>query len=122
MNTNVLAFISSQLSALGIDYSLFTKNGPATYPYFVGSYVEQEEATESGEQKVVFTLDGWTDGSWLELEQIKKRLADTFRSLTAMVDGYGVSINYSSSTPVPQEDVEMKRIQINFDVRIWRYN
>lgn len=121
MNTVVLAYISDQLSALGLNYSLFVKNGPVTYPYFVGSYVEQEEATESGEMKAVFTLDGWTNGSWLELENIKKKLADTFRNLTGIVSGYGVSINYSSSTPIPQEDAELKRIQINFDIRIWRY-
>ena len=121
MNTAVLAYISNQLSALGLDYSLFVKNGPVTYPYLVGSYVEQEEATESGEMKVVFTLDGWTDGSWLELENIKKILADTFRNLTGIVSGYGVSINYSSSTPIPQDDAGMKRMQINFDIRIWRY-
>ena len=120
MNTVVLSYLNNLFLKAGINYSFLTKNGPVEYPYFVGDYVESPEATESGEMKLVFNLNGWNKGSWLELEEIKEKLADAFRCLNSIVDGYGVSLSYSDSTPIPVEDAELKRIQISFEVHIWR--
>ena len=120
MNDEILAYLNRAFSDIGIDYSFMRKNGKVSYPYFVGDYVESPPTTESGEMRVTFNLNGWTKGSWMELEIIKQKLAKKFRHFTDMVDGYGVLIMYSNSTPIPVEDSELKRIQIVFEVHIWR--
>ena len=121
MNSKILAYLNKLFSDTGINYSFMRKNGAVFYPYFVGDYLEQAEATESGEMRVTFNLNGWTDGSWLELEKIKENLADKLRNVEAIVDNYGVAVLYSNSIPIPIEDDELKRIQIVFEVHIWRY-
>ena len=121
MNSKILAYLNKLFSNTGINYSFMRKNGAVSYPYFVGDYLEQAEATESGEMRVTFNLNGWTDGSWLELEKIKENLADKLRNVEAIVDNYGVAVLYSNSIPIPIEDDELKRIQIVFEVHIWRY-
>lgn len=121
MNSKILAYLNKLFSDTGINYSFMRKNGDVSYPYFVGDYLEQAEATESGEMRVTFNLNGWTDGSWLELEKIKENLADKLRNVEAIVDNYGVAVLYSNSIPIPIEDDELKRIQIVFEVHIWRY-
>ncbi len=120
MNDEILAYLNHAFLDIGINYSFMRKNGKVSYPYFVGDYIESQEATESGEMRVTFNLNGWTKGSWMELETIKQKLANKFRHFTGMVDGYGVLIMYSNSTPIPVEDSELKRIQIVFEVHIWR--
>lgn len=120
MNDEILAYLNRAFSDIGINYSFMRKNGKVSYPYFVGDYVESPEATESGEMRVTFNLNGWTKGSWMELEIIKQKLANKFRHFTGMLDGYGVLIMYSNSTPIPVEDSELKRMQIVFEVHIWR--
>lgn len=121
MNSKILAYLNKLFSDTGINYSFMRKNGDVSYPYFVGDYLEQAEATESGEMRVTFNLNGWTDNSWLELEKIKENLADKLRNVEAIVDNYGVAVLYSNSIPIPIEDDELKRIQIVFEVHIWRY-
>ena len=121
MNTTILSYINTLFTDAGINYSYMVKSGEVVYPYFVGSYLESPEETESGEMAITFSLDGWTKNSWLELEEAKELLAEEFRNHSAIVDGYGVAIIYSDSTPVAQDDAELKRIQINFDIRIWRH-
>lgn len=120
MNPEILAYLNSVFSGLGIDYSFLRKNGTVTYPYFVGEYAEQPEADESGQMNITFILNGWTRGSWLELEEAKEKIADSLRSVVTEVGGYGVGIFYGSASPVPEEDAEMKRMQITLDVRVWR--
>lgn len=120
MNTKILIYLNNLFSNLGINYSFLRKNGIVSYPYFVGDYVESPEATESGEMAVTFNLNGWTRGSWIELEEVKEKIADNLRFVTDIIDGFGVSVMYGNSTPIPEEDAELKRIQIVLEVRIWR--
>lgn len=120
MTPEVLAYINGLISGLGLDYSFLQKNGEVSYPYFVGEYSEQPEPDECGQMSCTFILNGWTRGSWLELEKAKNMIAESLRSVTAIVGGYGVGIFYGSSEPIPEEDAELKRIQITLDVMIWR--
>ena len=101
MNPKILAYLNSVFSGLGIDYSFLRKNGKITYPYFGGEYAEQPEANESGQMNVTFILNGWTKGSWLDLEKVKEQIADSLRSVVTTVDGYGVGIFYGNATPIP---------------------
>ncbi len=122
MNTEILAYLNRLFTEIGIDYSFMRKNGKPKYPYFVGEYIESPEANESGEEKVTFTLNGWTNGQWSDLETVKNNIAVSLRNHTAIVKGYGVAIYYNNSTPISTEDYELKRMQIILDIRIWRNN
>ena len=125
------------ISALSLLFVSCSKEGPArfegnwsyktsgtvTLVPTSGSSSEQVTATivnESGQMNVTFILNGWTKGSWLDLEKIKEQIADSLRSVVITVDGYGVGIFYGNATPIPEEDAELKRIQITLDVRVWR--
>lgn len=120
MNEIVLAWIASKFKALGIDYSFMRKNGKVKYPYFVGEYQESPEPDEDGRMPVTFFLNGWTTGSWLDLINVQNALAVDLREVTEIVEGYGVALCYANSVPIAQEDAELKRIQITFNLQIWR--
>lgn len=120
MNKTVLKLINDRLNENGINYSFARWEGEAKYPYFVGEYSEQEETYEDGEMDTTFFLNGFTRGSWLDLERSKETIADLFRRYTTIEDGHGIAIIYASGTVIPEEDADLKRIQINLTIRTWR--
>ena len=123
MNKEVLSLIATLMKSLGIRYSFLRYNAEDSgteYPYFVGEYIENPEANEDGHMACDFILNGFTRGSWLSLEEVKTTVADYFRCYRTLTDNYGVSITYESAYPVPQEDEELKSIEITLTVHVWR--
>ena len=123
MNKEVLALIADLMDSLGIRYSFLRYNAEdseAEYPYFIGEYIESPEANEDGHMSIEFILTGFTKGTWLSLEEAKAAIAEAFRLNTTVTGGYGVCITYESAYPVPQEDEELKSIEITLSVHVWR--
>ena len=123
MNKEVLSLIASLLDSLGIRYSLLRYNAEdseAEYPYFTGEYIESPEANEDGHMSIEFLLTGFTKGTWLSLEEAKAVIAGAFRLYTTVTEGCGVCITYESAYPVPQEDEDLKSIEIILTVHVWR--
>lgn len=76
MTTAVLKFISDAMASAGIPYEFmeYTSAVNSVSSYWVGEYSEVEPITEDGLQEPQFILNGFGRGSWLKLEQQKKKL------------------------------------------------
>lgn len=124
MSKAVLKLISDAMKSLDIAYGFMEYNGnPLVYPYYVGEYNERESLTEDGLQESTFMLSGFSRGSWLDLENTKEKIEKHFgtEGKTAILDnGSGVAVFYSNALVVPTEDADLKRIQINLNVKEWR--
>lgn len=120
MTEAILQAINDKLAAAGINYEFGVWTSDIVYPYFVGSYVEVESFTEDGQQEATFTLDGFTKGSWLDLEEAKAKIEKLFSNFTAITEsGSGVAVLYGNSSIIPTGDAELKRIQINLTTKEW---
>ena len=127
MTKATLNLISRAMKEMGIEYALVEyKKKPVVYPYFVGEYQEFEATTSDGLHESTFILTGWGRGSWLELENAKEKIAEYFGRVSAKTvildNGSGVAVSFSDSQIVPTGDAELKRIQINLNVKEWMVN
>lgn len=123
MTKEVLAFISSQLTEAGINYEYGEWTSDVSYPYFVGEYSESEPMTEDGLHEADFILNGFTKGSWLDLEEAKNKIENVFTFNTSILaNGSGVDVSYSGSLIIPTGNAELKRIQINLKIKEWKVN
>ena len=120
----VLNVINSAMTELGLNYAFIEWKGEPAYPQFVGEYQEVPSTTEDGLKDSTFTLTGVTRGSWLELEQAKEKIEKHFNRVsgkTVIADnGSAVAVFYAQSLVVPTGDAELKRIEINLDVKEWK--
>lgn len=127
MSIAALKMVSDGMDALGLEYGFGTYEGnPIVYPYFVGEYQETESLTEDGLQESTFMLNGFSRGSWIDLEAAKEAIEnyfDTVSGLTLIAEnGNGICISYANALIVPTGDAELKRIQINLRIQEWKVN
>lgn len=120
---NVIKAIEDSMQDMGLNYAFMRWNGKPAYPYFVGEYTEVESITEDGYQETPFMLNGFSRGSWFELEQQKGLIENYFNKVTGKMvttDNSVVAVFYANGFPVPTEEAELKRIQINLKVKEWK--
>lgn len=121
MNQNILTYINAKLRDENINYAFLRWNKEIAYPYFVGEYRELEPTEEDQYHEYNFTLTGFTRESWSELERAKKTIEDLFDShTTTLPDGSAVVISYAGSFPIPIDEGELKKIQIDIKIQEWR--
>lgn len=117
----ILKIVSDVMESLGIAYGFERFSGDLKYPYFVGEYTESEVFTEDGARECAFLLTGTTRNTWLELEQCREKIEKAFNPVSGLrPPGQGVAIFYASALPVPTDEANLKRIQINLTCREWR--
>jgi hypothetical protein len=125
MSIEALKNISEAMDALGLNYALveYPVGENPSYPYFVGEYQEIEPMNEDGMQESTFMLTGFSRGTWLELEETKDKISSNFNKVGGRPviadNGSAVAVFYSNSLVVPTGDAELKKIQINLDVKEW---
>ena len=123
MTTAALTIISNAMQELNLAYAFGRFSGKAD-PYFVGEYQEAESLTEEGLQESTFLLTGFSRGTWLELEEAKEKIENYFNRIGGKTviagNGSAVAIFYSHSLIVPTNDAELKRIQINLNIKEWK--
>lgn len=126
MTTKGLNIISEAMEALGLNYAFMEWTGKPKYPYFVGEYQEITPTNETGMQETTFLLTGFSRDSWLALEDAKESIRDYFNKVSGKTviaeDGSAVAIFYANSFVLPTGDAELKKIQINLDVKEWSVN
>lgn len=123
MSKNGLKVIDEAMQSLGINYAFMEWNGEPKYPYFIGEYQEIPTLNEDGLQETTFLLTGFTRGTWLELEEVKEAICNYFNKVSGKTviaeDGTAVAVFYANSFVIPTGDAELKKIQINLDVKEW---
>ena len=130
MSIDTLKIISEAMNEMGLAYG-FGRYTPPTGlpvpdPYFVGEYQEMIPTTEDGMQESTFLLTGFGRGSWLQLENARELIQFYFNRVsgrTVITDnGSAVAVFYTNSLIVPTNDAELKRIQINLNIKEWKVN
>ena len=126
MSKEGLKIIKDAMKALGLNYAFMEWNGKPVYPYFVGEYQETPPLNEDGLQESTFLLTGFSRESWLALEDAKEKIETYFNKVggrTVIADnGSAVAVFYSNSLVIPTGDAELKKMQINLDVKEWKVN
>jgi hypothetical protein len=122
-----LKLIADAMETLGLNYDFGEHSGEEfTYPYFVGEYEEIEPLNEDGMQESAFIITGYSRDLWQALEDAKAKIRKHFPQVggkTAIAeDGTAVAVFYSNSMVIPTADAELKKIQINLDIKEWSVN
>lgn len=121
MTEYVLKLINDLLTQGGIHYEFGEWNSDLIYPYFVGEYTEIEPYSEDGLHEADFMLNGFSNGTWAELEAAKAIIEGLFSNCTTILEnGSGVDISYAGSLIVPTGDATLKRIQVNLRIKEWK--
>lgn len=121
----VLAVVNDQLEQIGINYEFGRMSkSPPDYPYWVGDYTEPEGMTEDGKETPTVILTGFSRGKHIELENQKSIIKDHFRHGVSVITetGAAVVIFYGGSVPIPLEDDDLKKVQVNLSIKTWKGN
>lgn len=125
-----LKIISDAMETLGLNYGFgeyaVNSGEEVSYPYYVGEYEESEPFNEDGMQETLFMITGFSRDTWQALEEGKAKIRNYFNKVSGKTviaeDGTAVAVFYSNSLIVPTGDAELKKIQINLDIREWSVN
>lgn len=117
----ILKYIDTLLTNQGINYVFMRWEGEIKYPYFVGEYNEINTTEENRFHEYSFTITGFTRSTWQDLEEVKNKIERLFESHTTILEnGSGVIISYNGAFPIPIDEGELKKIQINLTIQEWR--
>lgn len=127
MSADALNVISDAMEAIGLNYRFMRydvgKGEKMPDTYFIGEYQESPPLNEDGLQESTFLITGFSRETWLRLEEAKDHIAAYFPKVggkTVITEsGSAVAVFYSNSLVVPTGDAELKKIQINLDVKEW---
>lgn len=120
---SVLGIIKDAMHTLGVPYEFMQWTDDVQYPYWVGEYSETPTDSEDGYKESTVILTGTTKGSWLELEQARQKIEDHFPNIGGLrvpTDTGTVVIFYGHSFPVETGVMDLKRIQINLQIKEWK--
>lgn len=120
MTIESLNFLQNLFRSNGINYELEEWTGETIYPYFVGEYQESPTTQENGMQESLFILNGFMRGKRLALEQAKAIIERIANTRAILPSGNGIAISYETSAMIPTYDEELKRIQINLNIKEWK--
>ena len=118
-----LKFIAEQLESIGVPYEFGEWSSAVQYPYFVGEITEEEPTTEDGLEPSTMLLTGFTRGEYLDLEIMKDKIKRHFHPIHGChgwTDGGAIVVFYESAFYVPTGEADLKRIQINLQIKEWK--
>lgn len=121
MTIQTLQLINERLQELNYSFAEYNKD-VVEYPYYVGEYIETAPLNEDGMQETTYIITGFTRNTWLELEEGKQQIKSIFNPVggyTDIKDNVGIAINYDNGFIIPQNEIDLKSIQINLRVKEW---
>ena len=116
----VLVAVKEGMESIGLNYAFVRWEEDPTDPYFTGEYQERESMTEDGLQECDFILNGYTRGSWADMEAAKEKIEKYFNRTVMADNGSAVAIFYANSLVIPTGDEELKRIEIHLNIKEWK--
>lgn len=107
---------------IGIPYEFMRWTSNITYPYWVGEYSEVATETEDGYEEYTFMISGTARDAWLELLNEAEKIKNHFpkHGMRFATDDGAVVIFYENNFPVPTGEADLKRIQINLQIKAWK--
>lgn len=120
----VLRFVAEAMEEAGVPYEFARWNSEVEYPYWVGDYIEVPNPNEDGMREVDFMLTGTTRGPWMGLEAHRAAIEAAFHPVSGrgwgFTDGTVVQGFYEASDVLPQDDMDLKRMQVDITIKEWR--
>lgn len=123
MIETALGIANNELNGIGVPYEFMRYTSPVEDRYWVGEYTETITDTEDGYGEGTLILTGTTKDSWMTLMQDRANIEDHFPSVGGLrkaTDTGVVVFFYENSFPVPTDEADLKRIQINIHIKSWK--
>lgn len=118
-----LGIANEQLNNAGIPYEFMRFTAPVEDRYWVGEYSETPTDTEDGYEEGTLLLTGTTKSYWAVLIQDRLKIKDCFPregGLRIPTDDGVVVFFYENSIPVDTGEADLKRIQVNVHIKMWK--
>ena len=118
-----LEFVARELAAIDVPYEFMQWTAPVAYPYFVGEISELAVTTGDGLTESEFTLTGFYRGKYAALEAAKNRIREHFHPLHGLrgqTDSGVIFVFFSGAFYVPSGEPDLKKLQINLEIKEWR--
>ncbi len=117
----LLSVIGKEMTKLGINYSyLYYDSEEIIYPYVTGEYIENGYTFENGAYMGYLFLECWHKGSNTELLLLCEKIKEHFRCFNHYEEGFTCNVSYSNKEEQQQDDIDLKKIEIQLDVKYWR--
>lgn len=118
-----MKFINEQMEAIGIPYELGQWSSDIRYPYWVGEFTDEPITTEDGLEQSTLLLTGTSRGAYIDLETDKAKIKkhfDPIGGLIAETDSGVIAVFFDGAFPVPTDEADLKRMQINLKIKEWK--
>lgn len=123
MIETALGIAKDELKKIDVPYKFMRWTSTDTDIYWVGEYSEIPTDTEDGYEEGTLMLTGTTKDLWAVLMQHRAKIKDHFPKIGGLrthTDNGTVVIFYDQSIPVPTGDENLKRIQVNLHIKMWK--
>lgn len=108
------------VNVLKLNYEYMEWTSELVYPYITGEHFITNNDIATGLLQGEMLLEVWTRGTELELVQIHDKIHNHFKKLTKMQNNMGFCITYKNKYPARTGDLDLKKIQINLETRVWK--
>lgn len=123
MIEKALGIVKDELKKIDVPYEFMRWTSTVEERYWVGEFTETPTDTEDGYEEGTLMLTGTTRSSWLALMQDREKIKDHFPTISGFrqtTDNGAVVIFYDNALPVPTGEADLKRIQINLQIKAWK--
>lgn len=123
MIETALGIAKDNLNNIGVPYEFMRWTSPVEDRYWIGEYSETITDTEDGYEEGILMLTGTTRDLWSVLMQDRAKIKDRFPKeggLRIPTDNGVVVFFYDNSFPVDTGEADLKRIQINLHIKMWK--
>lgn len=123
MIATALGIAKDELNRIGVPYEFMRWTSPVEDRYWIGEYTETPTDTEDGHEEGTLILTGTTRNLWSVLMEDRAKIKDHFPKeggLRVPTDNGVVVFFYDNSFPVDTGEADLKRIQINLHIKMWK--
>ena len=123
MIETILGIVRDEMQRITIPYEFMRWTSSVVDTYWVGEYSETPTDSEDGSEEYTLILTGTARGEWLKLLQEKEKIKDHFPDVGGFrkrTNKGAVVIFYDQSFPVPTGEADLKKIQVNLQVKAWK--
>lgn len=124
MIETALGIVKDELKKIGVPYE-FMRWTSEDIPdvYWIGEYSETPTDAEDGYREGTLMLTGTCLNAWLELMQHRSKIEDHFPmegGLRISTAKGAVVIFYANSFPVQTGEADLKRMQVDLQIKAWK--
>lgn len=121
MEEELLKVMYNELvNVLKLNYEYMEWTGELVYPYITGEHFTNYYDIATGLLQGEMLLEVWTRGKELELVQVHDEIQSHFKKFVTMSNKMGVCITYKNKSAARTGDLDLKKIQINLETRVWK--